>query len=632
MRTRWKFFYRVLFLAVVLAAVRSVWGQVLTLSPAEPKLGTQIQVSYDESVTGAAIKGGNSLVLEAMLIRSDALSLLKEIPLKRDGKVWVGGFRLDDEQSLLILFRVVSGDLKDDNGGRPRSLLVYGKDGKVLRGGRVNKATYVAGYGVADFKHEKDLKAAYALLAEERNEHPDNWRATTTEWMLLNREKPGDDARKSIAASLAAYEKSFAGNEEAIAGALTWYEQTGQKAKADSIRKSALASTPQGKIAESSRQREWTQERDPAKRAVLLEKFMADFPPGGQMAASLSMTLLNSYMQAGRTDDAVVYLNSLPHPEPMMYNQVAWGMIEKGQDLEKAAGLAKKGVDLARASGAGDKPPYMRERDWKEQSRRSLAMVLDTYAFGLTKLGKQAEGASAYAEAYSLSGEEDPEITQRYIDCLVKAGMDAEAMKVARDVIVRGKGTPPVIGAFRASYVNVKGSDKGLDAALGEASAAGMKSVHDALVRDRVNKPSIDFTLKDLGGKPVELSSQKGKVVVIDFWATWCGPCKASFPTLQKMYDTYRANERVAIFALNTWERVSGAERIALVEKFMADNKYTFPVLYDESFVEKYGVDGIPTKFLIDKKGNIAFKSIGFNGAEEMEKELTAQLDMLLAE
>jgi thiol-disulfide isomerase/thioredoxin len=629
---RSKFYHALLFLAVLLAPVRSVPGQVLTVSPSEPKVGTQINVSYDESAPGAAIKGGSSLVLEAMVVRSEGFNLLKEIPLKEDGKNWVGGFLLEDERSLLLLFRVVSGDLKDDNGGNPWSLLVHGRDGKVVRDARVSEALFVAGYGVGDFSHERDFKAASARLAEERKEYPDNWRASTTEWMVLNREKPGDETLKSIAASLAAYEKMFAGNQEAIAGALSWYEVTGQKAKADSIRKSALASAPKGKIAENARQMECTKERDPAKRTSLLEKFITDFPPTGQTATSVTRTLVSSYVQAGRTDDAISYLNSLPHPDPRLYNQVAWDMIEKGQDLEQAVALAKKGVDLTRASEATDKPPTMRQKDWKEQSRRNLAGILDTYAFGLSKFGKQTEAAAAYAEAYALGGDEDAEITQRYLDCLVKAGMNTEAMKVSHDVIVRGKETPPVVEAYRASYLKVKGSDKGLDAALGDARAAGIRSRHDALVRSRVNKPSIDFTLKDLGGKQVNLSSLKGKVVVLDFWATWCGPCKASFPTLQKMYNKHRTNEKVAIYSMNTWERVSGAERTALVEKFMADNKYTFPVLYDESFVEKYGVDGIPTKFLIDKKGNIAFKSIGFNGAEEMERELTAQLDMLLAE
>jgi thiol-disulfide isomerase/thioredoxin len=128
----------------------------------------------------------------------------------------------------------------------------------------------------------------------------------------------------------------------------------------------------------------------------------------------------------------------------------------------------------------------------------------------------------------------------------------------------------------------------------------------------------------------VRLSELKGKVVVVDFWATWCGPCTASFPFLQQVYEKYKANPNFVILTLNTWERVTGAEREALVKKFMEENKYTFPVLYDEGFVEKYGVEGIPTKFIIDKKGMIQFKSIGFMGGPKMIDEMTMQIEMLL--
>ena len=105
-----------------------------------------------------------------------------------------------------------------------------------------------------------------------------------------------------------------------------------------------------------------------------------------------------------------------------------------------------------------------------------------------------------------------------------------------------------------------------------------------------------------------------------------------SFPTLQKVHDRYRSDPSVVILAFDTWERVAGKEREELVKKFIAENKYTFRVVYDEGMVEKYGVEGIPTKFVIDKRGNLAFKSIGFNGADEMYNELTAQLDLLLGE
>ena len=66
---------------------------------------------------------------------------------------------------------------------------------------------------------------------------------------------------------------------------------------------------------------------------------------------------------------------------------------------------------------------------------------------------------------------------------------------------------------------------------------------------------------------------------MLDFWATWCGPCKASFPSLQKIYSKYKDNSDVVILALNTWENKTGKELEDLVKGFIADNKYTFCVL-----------------------------------------------------
>ena len=151
-----------------------------------------------------------------------------------------------------------------------------------------------------------------------------------------------------------------------------------------------------------------------------------------------------------------------------------------------------------------------------------------------------------------------------------------------------------------------------------------------------ISKNAPGFKLVDMKGAEVDFASLKGKTVVVDFWATWCGPCVASFPSMQKMVNRYKNNPNVVFLFIDTWENVPNRKK--LVEDFISKNKYTFTVLYDKAkeetgndfeVVKGYEVDGIPTKFVVDGNGTIRFKSVGWSGSEySFMQELQLMIEM----
>lgn len=121
-----------------------------------------------------------------------------------------------------------------------------------------------------------------------------------------------------------------------------------------------------------------------------------------------------------------------------------------------------------------------------------------------------------------------------------------------------------------------------------------------------VNNPAVDFTVEDLDGMSVTLSSHKGKVVFLNFWATWCPPCRAEMPSLEKLYNNMKGRNFVMLL-------ISTGEKNQTVKNFIDKNKYSFPVFLDSDnrVSNQYGVAGIPTTMLINKEGVIVLRETG---------------------
>ena len=141
--------------------------------------------------------------------------------------------------------------------------------------------------------------------------------------------------------------------------------------------------------------------------------------------------------------------------------------------------------------------------------------------------------------------------------------------------------------------------------------------------------PALDFTLTDQFGSTHTLEEYKGKTILLNFWATWCGPCRSEMPDLQAVYEDYGNNEKdlvvLGVAAPNLGQEGSEAD----ITAFLEENGYTYPTLMntDASLFYSYGISSFPTTFMIDKDGNVYGYIIGAQSREVFDDIIRQTMD-----
>lgn len=303
------------------------------------------------------------------------------------------------------------------------------------------------------------------------------------------------------------------------------------------------------------------------------------------------------------------------------YNDYAWNLsgedlVTPSKDIDYAEKISKRSLDILFK--------LQKESDSPDDFKGSYNMYADTYALILYKMNRFEE-AFQYQDKVNQQGGLDTGGKDRYAGMMEKVkGLEFTKIYIEEE-LSKGTNSKVLLSQLEVIYGKLNLPLDGFNAIkLKSTEMVKAKATAD-MVKRYGSTNAIDFSLKNLEGKVINLSDLKGKVVVLDFWATWCGPCRASFPAMQELVAKYK-DKNVAFLFVDTWEKGKDNEVTEKVTQFINDNKYSFNVVfdYDDAITTKYKIQGIPTKIVIDKKGSL----VSFVGSE---KDLIPLIDEQLS-
>jgi thiol-disulfide isomerase/thioredoxin len=365
-----------------------------------------------------------------------------------------------------------------------------------------------------------------------------------------------------------------------------------------------------------------------------LEGFLQKYPESSQRS-QIYRALVESSLQLRDFPRALDYSERLTslNPEDISNTVLTIQLLNRYGDVpgyRRAVFYCSRVLEYVDHTPVSGKSPRVSQEEWeasKKKDRSSLLMVRgDLYL----KLNDNADAQKDFAASYALipnaaAAEQLGNLAELNKDLNVAIQQYARAF-----ALTDGTNGASSRVELRKKIGNVwrlaHGSEDGLGDYMLQAFDASTAAAAPAKPARNPNaKEPYDFVLRKAGdGSAVRLADARGKIIVISFWATWCGPCHELEPLFGKVGSRYAGKPDIEFYALNCDDDES------LVAPYLAKEKLTTQVLFADGLDRLLGVSSFPTTLILDRTGKIAFREDGFD-PDGFEKSLSQAIDRILA-
>ena len=542
----------------------------------------------------------------------------------------------DSAQAIAFAFKV--GDDYDNNDSQGYVIPLSNSNGEQIAGSDAAAAYFKVRHGNYHGIKIKDEELTEALK-KDLTANPnlkDEWESI---YIKAVYQSDIEEGKQLIESKLVSLSEKADNSENDFNDMMNFYTTIGEKSKADSIKSIVLKKFPNGTTANFEIVKSFYDESDLVKKEGIFANYLEKTSGSDNWVNNMADNLSRTYYKNGDMDKFEHYSSLLidKSGKASSLNNIAWSLAETGENLDEAAKMSKTSLDLITdlQNNPKDTPEYFTQRQYEDNLKSSYRMYADTYALILFKQGNVKE-AIVYQEKAHDPKAKDEEANARYISYLMADERYEAVVEKAAEFIKLGYGNSETKAAYKKAYLKVNPTAKDVEDKVAALEKAGYNLSIDEIKSKMIDEEAPEFTMKNTEGKDIALADLKGKIVILDFWATWCGPCKASFPGMQKVVTNYKDDDNVVLLFVDTFE--SGENKEQLVEDFISKNNYDFHVVYDIEIkdsrefevAKKYDVEGIPTKVIIGPDGKMKFKSVGYGGStDNLVEEMNIIIDIL---